>query len=58
MPYVKEEGGRLNNYAEEPRVYTAEPPTKAQQRNYIILGTISLLLVGFLILVAFFVSKS
>ena len=33
MPYTNEEGGRLNNFAAEPKVYQADPPTKSQQRN-------------------------
>ncbi|MDY7022471.1 MAG: ssl1498 family light-harvesting-like protein, partial [Cyanobacteriota bacterium] len=32
MPYTTEEGGRLNNFAVEPKVYTAEPPNKTQVR--------------------------
>ncbi|MFM7277307.1 MAG: photosystem II assembly protein Psb34, partial [Microcystis aeruginosa] len=27
MPYTNEEGGRLNNFAAEPKVYQADPPT-------------------------------
>jgi hypothetical protein len=50
--YTTEEGGRLNNFAVEPKVYQAEPPTKAQQRNYIILGALGTALVGGLIFVA------
>lgn len=50
--YTTEEGGRLNNFAVEPKVYRAEPPTKAQQRNYIILGALGTALVGGLIFVA------
>jgi len=57
MPYIEEEGGRLNNYAIEPKVYRAEPPTKTQQRNYIILGILALLLVGGLMAVAVYASK-
>jgi len=57
MPYTTEEGGRLNNFAIEPKVYQAAPPTKAEQRNYIILGTAALALVGGLIFVAFSVSS-
>jgi hypothetical protein len=38
MPYTTEEGGRLNNFAVEPKVYQATPPTKTEQRNYILLG--------------------
>jgi len=56
MPYIKEEGGRLNNFAVEPKVYTATPPTKDQQRNYLILGVLALILVTGLVFVAFSVS--
>ena len=56
MPYTTEEGGRLNNFAQEPKVYQAEPPTGVQKRNYIILATAAMLLVGGLIFVAFTVS--
>ncbi|AFY78775.1 MAG: ssl1498 family light-harvesting-like protein [Hydrococcus sp. C42_A2020_068] len=57
MPYTEEDGGRLNNFAVEPRVYQASPPTKTEQRNYIILGVIAALLVGGLITVAVYASK-
>ncbi len=56
MPYTTEEGGRLNNFAREPKVYKAEPPSQKQQLNYVILGVIGLILVGGLIFVAFSVS--
>ena len=51
MPYTEEEGGLLNNFASEPKVYTAEPPTAKEQRNFLILGILGLLLVGGLIFV-------
>ncbi len=57
MPYTTEEGGRLNNFAREPKVYTAEPPTDRQKRNYVILGIVGTILVGGLIFVAFSVSN-
>ncbi|BAY16006.1 hypothetical protein NIES2109_27170 [Nostoc sp. HK-01] len=57
MPYTNEEGGRLNNFAQEPKVYQAEPPTAEQKRNYIILGVVATVLVGGLIVVAFSVSN-
>ena len=57
MPYTKEDGGRLNNFAVEPKVYQAQPPTKTEQRNYIILGHTALLLISGLIFVAFSVSS-
>ncbi|NJO39993.1 MAG: ssl1498 family light-harvesting-like protein [Cyanobacteria bacterium CRU_2_1] len=56
MPYTTEDGGRLNNFAAEPKMYQAQPPTKRQQAQYAILGTVALLLVGGLISIAFFVS--
>lgn len=56
MRYTVEDGGRLNNFAVEPKMYKAEPPTNTQKRNYIILGVGALLLVGGLIAVAASVS--
>ncbi|MBN4001085.1 MULTISPECIES: photosystem II assembly protein Psb34 [unclassified Nostoc] len=58
MPYTNEEGGLLNNFAREPKVYQAEPLTEGQKRTYILLGIAATALVAGLILVAFFVSKS
>ncbi|BBD67823.1 MULTISPECIES: photosystem II assembly protein Psb34 [Nostoc] len=58
MPYTNEEGGLLNNFAKEPKIYQAEPPTEGQKRTYLLLGIVATVLVGGLILVAFFVSKS
>lgn len=57
MPYTVEDGGRLNNFAKEPKVYQAEPPTKAQKRNYVVLGVISATLVSGLVFLAFSVSS-
>ncbi|MTJ55523.1 ssl1498 family light-harvesting-like protein [Anabaena sp. UHCC 0253] len=57
MPYTNEEGGLLNNFAKEPKVYQAEPPTTTQKRTYIILGLAAALLVGGVIFVAFSVSN-
>ena len=58
MPYTTEEGGRLNNFAVEPKVYEAKPPNKVQQRNYIILGTVALLLIAGLLAVAIYASSA
>ncbi|MBD0307922.1 MAG: ssl1498 family light-harvesting-like protein [Microcoleus sp. T1-bin1] len=52
MPYIKDDDGRLNNFAKEPKMYGAEPPNKNQQRNYIILGVAAALLVAGLVYVA------
>ena len=57
MPYTTEEGGRLNNFAAEPKMYTAEPPTKAEQRNYLILGVVGALVISGAIAVAVFASN-
>ncbi|QIZ72308.1 photosystem II assembly protein Psb34 [Oxynema aestuarii] len=56
MPYSKEEGGLLNNFATEPKMYKAEPPTNKQKRNYAIQAVFALLLVGGLVVVALSVS--
>jgi hypothetical protein len=56
MPYTEEDGGRLNNFAVEPKMYEATPPSSAQMRTYLVLGVIALLLVGGLIFVAAAVS--
>lgn len=57
MPYTTEEGGRLNNFATEPKMYKAEPPSQTERRNYIIMAILGTVLVGGLLFVAFFVSK-
>jgi hypothetical protein len=56
MPYTNEEGGLINNFAREPQVYKAEPPTDGQKRNFVILGVVGAMLVGGLVFVAFSVS--
>ena len=53
MPYTEEDGGRLNNFAVETRPYLAEPPTKTEQRNYLIMGVGAAVLVGSLLFVAY-----
>ncbi|MEH1893001.1 MAG: ssl1498 family light-harvesting-like protein [Nostoc sp.] len=58
MPYTNEEGGLLNNFAREPKIYQAEPPTQGQKRTYILLAITATVLVGGLVSVAFFVSQS
>ncbi len=57
MPYTNEEGGRLNNFAREPQVYQAEPPTASQKRNYLFLGIAAVILIAGLVFVAFSVSN-
>jgi len=57
MPYTTEDGGRLNNFASEPKMYEAEPPNATQKRNYLILGGLALALLGGLLVVAVSVSS-
>lgn len=56
MRYTVEDGGRLNNYAVEPRMYEAEPPTANEKRNYIVLGLLAVALLVGVMSVAFVVS--
>ncbi|MGD1901096.1 MAG: photosystem II assembly protein Psb34 [Geitlerinemataceae cyanobacterium] len=58
MPYVSEDGGRLNNYAVEPKVYMAEPPTNVEKRNYLILGVGGAVVVAAVVAIAFFASSA
>jgi hypothetical protein len=57
MPFIQEERGLVNNFAPETKTYEAEPPTKAQQRNYFILGMAALVLVSGLLFVAYSASN-
>lgn len=57
MPYINEEGGRLNNFAIEPKMYQAAPPTKSQQINYVIMSVGAIALIGGLLFVAFSASN-
>lgn len=56
MRYTKDEQGLLNNFAVEPKVYTAESPSSAQQQRYLIQGVVATLTVGLTLMVAFVVS--
>ena len=57
MPFTTEEGGRLNNFAPETKVYIAEPPTASQKRNYLLMGMAAMVLVGSLLFVAYSASS-
>lgn len=57
MPYTTEDGGRINNFANEPKVYEAEPPTIKEKRNYLVLGILGIVLVAGVIAIAFFASN-
>ena len=56
MPYTEEEGGILNNFAREPKMYKAEPPTGNEKRNYAIFGGAAAVLVAAVVAVAVFAS--
>ena len=56
MRYINEDGGRLNNFAVEPKIYQAEPPNKSQQTTFVIMGVAALALVSSLVFVAVSVS--
>ena len=58
MPYTEEEGGRLNNFAREPLMYTAEEPTAKEKKNYLIFGVLAFLLLGGVIAVAVYASSA
>lgn len=56
MPYVKDDDGRLNNFANEPPVYAASPMTADQKRNRTILFALGGALVVALIALAAVIS--
>jgi hypothetical protein len=58
MPYTEEEGGRLNNFAREPKMYQAEEPSKNQKRNYVVLGVLAFVLVVGIMAVAVYASTA
>ena len=51
MPYTTEEGGRLNNFAKEPKMYQSEAGG-AQSRNLLWTAGAGLLLIGGLLAIA------
>ncbi|MGB5633427.1 MAG: ssl1498 family light-harvesting-like protein [Waterburya sp.] len=58
MPYTEEEGGLLNNFAKEPKMYTADEPDATEKRNYVILGVLAFLLLGGIMAVAVYASNA
>lgn len=56
MPYTKEEGGRINNFAVEPDMYVANPPSSTEKRNYAIGALLGLAVISGVIFLAFSVS--
>lgn len=43
--YIKDDDGRLNNFAREPKMYQAEPMDADQKRNYLVIGGVGAFLV-------------
>ncbi|AFY66029.1 photosystem II assembly protein Psb34 [Geitlerinema sp. PCC 7407] len=58
MPYTNEEGGRLNNFASEPKMYVAEPPSGKQKTQYALWAAAAAVLVGGLVFVAVSASQA
>jgi len=58
MPYTTEDGGRINNFANEPKVYKAEPPSTKEKKNYFILGGFGVLLIGAVVAIAIYASNN
>jgi hypothetical protein len=56
MPYTRDEDGRINNFAIEPKMYQAEPGSKQEQRTYVIVGVVAAVLVCGLVAIAISVS--
>ena len=53
MRYTVEDGGRLNNYAVEPKMYAAQPPSDQQKQAYLLWAGAAIVFVGGLIAVTF-----
>ena len=56
MYTTSNENGILNNYSKEPKLYYAEFPTKEQQSKYAFQGTVAVLFVISVVLIALGVS--
>jgi len=58
MPYTTEEGGRLNNFASEPEMYRAEPPSASDKKGFLVLGVLGAALISGVVAVAVFASSA
>jgi hypothetical protein len=53
MSFIKDESGYLNNFAREPKMYSAEPMDEAQKRSrYILFGGAAVLVIGLIAVAA------
>jgi hypothetical protein len=57
MPYTEEEGGLLNNFAREPKMYTADEPNSSQKRKYVIFSVLAFLLLSGVVALAVYASS-
>ena len=57
MPYTVEDGGRLNSFAQEPRMYKDAEADASQKPQLVITGVLTTLLVGALIALANYASN-
>ena len=58
MRYMEDEDGKLNNFAQEPKMYQAQPKTAQDQQNLLMIGILGGGLVIALIGVTFLISGS
>jgi hypothetical protein len=56
MRTFKDDDGRLNNFAVEPKMYQAEPASADQKRNTIIVTVVGAVLIGGMMILAATVS--
>ena len=56
MTTITDEKGIINNFASEPQMYYAEPPSSQEQRGYVLWGAIATVLVTVIVLTAVVVS--
>jgi hypothetical protein len=52
MSYIKEEGGLLNNFAKEPRMYVTETSGEAEPKSYLVVIVAAIVLIGGMVAVA------
>ncbi len=56
MRYMEDEDGKLNNFAQEPKMYQAETKTAKEQKNLLVIGVLGGVLVATLIGVTVLIS--
>ncbi|WP_099240830.1 photosystem II assembly protein Psb34 [Synechococcus sp. BDU 130192] len=56
MRYMEDEDGKLNNFAQEPKMYQAEAKTAKEQKNLLVIGVLGGVLVATLIGVTVLIS--